>query len=120
MMNKLNMKIQGYDEASGSILVSFSTDQSMKLVDDYPILAVQPHHFDAGDPATILKNIAATSGLSTAISQDRVESATESPNVAIYKSMIGQTLTYLIDDLRQHAPPPPVNELNNMTDVMVD
>lgn len=119
-MNTLNMKIQGYDDASGSILVSFSTDQSMKSVDDYPILAVQPHHFDAGDPATTLKNIAATSGLSTAISQDKVEANKDNQDAVAYKSMIGQTLTYTIEELEEHAPQPTPTILNNLTNVMVD
>lgn len=111
MVEKINMKIHGYDEATHSLLVSFSTDESVKPVDEYQKLAFQPSLID-GTPEETLKKIAQR-GIQTAIAQDKKDAETaNSTLVDEYKAFIGQTLTYIIADVD------PKTEDVNLTDMV--
>lgn len=106
-MNTLHMKIQGFDEQSNSLLVSFASDTTQSQnPDDYPAYAYQPVNMwpDITDPQEVKKRIA-ISGIHHAEQQERHEKF--SINLAAqqeYKNMAGQEVSYPLSDL---IPPPP-------------
>jgi len=103
-MNTLYMKIQGFDEESNSLLVSFASDTTQSQnPDDYPAYAYQPVNMwpDITDPQEVKKRIA-ISGIHHAEQQERHEKF--SINLSAqqeYKNMAGQANTYLLSDLIQ-------------------
>ena len=112
-MNTLNVKVQGYDETTGSLLVSFSTDASAKSVDDYQVLAFQPQNYAASNVDVLMTTIA-NSGLSVAITQDRQEQIANSPStIAEYKALVGQTFTYNANSLAVNS-----SITGNLTDIV--
>jgi hypothetical protein len=116
-MNQVNVKIHRYDEATNTLYVSFSSDESSKSIDEYQVVAFQPHNMQAESVEELLKTIA-TVGISTAQSQDKKESMLA--NVTLLnslKTLESQTLTYNVDDLI--PPSTPIQALNdNLTDVV--
>lgn len=98
------MKIQGFDEQSNSLLVSFASDTTQSQnPDDYPAYAYQPANMwpDITDPQEIKKRIA-ISGIYHAEQQERHERF--NANLVAqqeYKNMAGQANTYLLSDLIQ-------------------
>lgn len=94
-MQTLKMKIHEYDEQNGSLIVSFSTDESLGTPDDYRPIAFQPNIYAEYDSAeTEVFNIAVR-GLPVAKEQDRLEKLTVDQNrIDYYNSLVGQTLTY--------------------------
>lgn len=106
-MQTLKMKIQGFDEQTNSLLVSFASDTTQSQnPDDYPAYAYQPVNMwpDIADPLEIKKRIA-ISGIYHAEQQERHENF--AANLAAqqeYKDMVGQETSYSVDDL---IPPPP-------------
>jgi hypothetical protein len=104
-MSKLNMKIHGYDERNDSLLVSFSTDVSMKPVDQYQVLAFQPHRMGVSSPGDVVKAIA-QAGIQIAKQQDLQDAAiADTSNAAAYNSMIGETLSFDETELAPTLPP---------------
>ena len=92
-MTKLNMKIYEYDEVSNSFLVSFSTDLSLKTVDEYQQYSFQPHRMGATDPNDIVKAIA-KSGLRIAQQQDIEDTILANKTIIDeYKGLVGETFT---------------------------
>lgn len=113
MVEKLNMKIHGYDEASHSLIVSFSTDESVKNVDEYQKMAFNPASI-VGTPEETLKKIAQR-GLQTAIGQDKKDAEIADNSVIdAYKSLVGQTFTYDVADI---TPPPSDTNLTDLVNV---
>jgi hypothetical protein len=100
-MNKLKMKIKGYDDVTHSLLVSFASDESQKSIDEYSAMAYQPCNMfpDVSDPQELLRKIA-TSGVVVVEQQKRQESASQDPAlVQSFKNMVGQTFEYDIADI---------------------
>lgn len=103
-MQTLKMKIQGFDEQSNSLLVSFASDTTQSQnPDDYPAYAYQPVDMwpDITDPLEIKKRIA-ISGVYHAEQQERHEKfVADTSKLQQYMSMIGQEDSYLLSDLIQ-------------------
>jgi len=106
-MQTLKMKIQGFDEQSNSLLVSFASDVTQSQnPDDYPAYAYQPVNMwpDITDPAEIKKRIA-VSGVYHAEQQARHERfSADLYTRQEFRNMVGQELSYPVEDL---IPPPP-------------
>jgi hypothetical protein len=101
-MNKIYVKINGYDEISNSLLVSFASDKT-KSQDpaDYPSLAYQPYvQFpDITDPNEVVKRIAVAGLYQTEQQAIKEAFIADSSKEAAYKTMIGQTLSFNASDL---------------------
>jgi len=101
-MQTLKMKIQGFDEQSNSLLVSFASDTTQSQnPDDYPAYAYQPVNMwpDITDPAEIKKRIA-VSGLYHAEQQERHEKfAANLIARQDYRDMVGQEVSYPVAEL---------------------
>lgn len=112
-MNTLYMKIQGFDEQSNSLLVSFASDATQSQnPDDYPAYAYQPVNMwpDITDPAEIKRRIA-MSGIYHAEQQERHEAF--NANLAAqqqYRDMVGQETSYPLSDLTQQEESQPSPE----------
>lgn len=101
-MNKVKMKITGYDETSHSLLVSFASDTT-KSQDpaDYPTYAFQPLTMwpDVTDPNEIKKRIA-MAGMHHAQMQEAKEKFVADPQrVNAFKAMAGQTQEFTVTEL---------------------
>lgn len=107
------MKIQGFDEQSNSLLVSFASDATQSQnPDDYPAYAYQPVNMwpDITDPAEIKRRIA-MSGIYHAEQQERHEAF--NANLAAqqqYRDMVGQETSYPLSDLTQQEESQPSPE----------
>jgi hypothetical protein len=109
-MDKVRMKIMGYDEASHSLLVSFASDAT-KSQDPaaYPTYAFQPITMwpDITNPEEIKKRIA-MAGMHHAQMQEAKEKFVADPQrVAAFKEMVGQTQEFTVNelaDLDNHTP----------------
>lgn len=112
-MQTLKMKIQGFDEQSNSLLVSFASDTTQSQnPDDYPAYAYQPVNMwpDITDPAEIKKRIA-LSGIYHAEQQERHERfAANLVARQDYRNMVGQEASYSVSDLTQPAESQPSPE----------
>lgn len=112
-MQTLKMKIQGFDEQSNSLLVSFASDTTQSQnPDDYPAYAYQPVNMwpDITDPAEIKKRIA-LSGVYHAEQQERHEKfAANLIARQDYRNMVGQEISYSVNELTQPAEPQPSPE----------
>ncbi len=100
-MNKLKLKIKGYDEITHSLLVSFASDENLKPIDEYAALAYQPSTMfpDVNDPQEALKKIA-VSGIHIANNQKIQENLVNNPaTIQAYKDMVGQTFEYNVADI---------------------
>jgi hypothetical protein len=101
-MNKVKIKITGYDEASHSLLVSFASDTT-KSQDpaSYPSYAFQPLTMwpDVTD-VNELKRRLALSGMHHAQMQEAKEKFMANPSrVAELKAMVGQTQEFTTNEL---------------------
>jgi hypothetical protein len=107
-MQTLYMKVNGFDEQSNSLLVSFASDTTnSQNPEDYPSYAFQPLNMwpDVSDPVEIKKRIA-VAGIYHAEQQEREEKFVADPaKVAEYQAMVGQEHSYPIDILI-----PPAND----------
>jgi hypothetical protein len=107
------MKINGYDETSGSLLISFASDKTKSQnPEDYPSMAFQPQTMfpDVTDPAQIPEKLAAA-GLWQAEQQAIKEAFFEDPTkVAAFKAMVGQNITLQV---------PSPGEVSTLTEVSV-
>ena len=102
IMDKVRMKITGYDEVSHSLLVSFASDTT-KSQDptDYPTYAFQPLTMwpDVTDPNEIKKRIA-MAGMHHAQMQEAKENFIADPQrVNAFKAMVGQTQEFTVNEL---------------------
>lgn len=101
-MDKVRMKIMGYDEASHSLLVSFASDTT-KSQDpaDYPAYAFQPLTMwpDVTDPNEIKKRIA-MAGMHHAQMQEAKENFVADPErINAFKAMAGQVQEFTVNEL---------------------
>lgn len=107
-MQTLKMKIQGFDEQTNSLLVSFASDTTQSQnPDDYPAYAYQPVNMwpDITDPAEIKKRIA-VSGVYHAEQQERHERfAANLIARQDFRNMVGQEVSYSVSELTQPAEP---------------
>lgn len=109
-MNTINMKIHRIE--NGSVVVSFSTDQSKHSVDHYTTVAFQPEHMDFKNIEELLREIAKR-GVFTAKAQDMKEQF--DPNQL--QPYVGQVISYPVADL--YAPPQsPTIRSDKVTDLV--
>ena len=101
-MQKIYMKINGYEEASFSLLISFASDTTKyQDPDKYPSYAYQPMNMwpDVTNPTELLRRLA-VSGIYQTELQAREESFVENTEaVESYKALVGQTTEYDVSDL---------------------
>lgn len=101
-MDKVKMKITGYDEISNSLLVCFASDTTKSQnPEDYPTYAFQPLTMwpDVTDPNEIKKRIA-MAGMHHAEMQEAEEKFVADPHrINTFKSMAGQTHEYTVNEL---------------------
>jgi hypothetical protein len=107
-MNTLYMQIHSYEESSGSLIVSFASDETQSQnPEDYPAYAFQPLHMwpDVTDLDEIKKRIA-VAGMYHAEQQAREEAfKVDEMRIAQLKNLAGQLRSYAISDLAPPAPP---------------
>lgn len=101
-MNSIKFKIKSYDEASGSLLVSFASDTTASAdPEQYTAYAFQPITMwpDVTDIEEIKKRIA-KAGIYQAHLQAAKEAFTANPQgAAPFKNMVGQTHEFSIAEL---------------------
>jgi hypothetical protein len=101
-MEKVKMKITGYDDASNSLLVSFASDTTKSAnPEDYPSYAFQPLTMwpDISDLNEIKKRIA-TAGIYHVTLQEAEEKFIADPDkVTALKNMVGQTYDFSATEL---------------------
>ncbi len=105
-MNSIKFKIKGYDEASGSLLISFASDTTASTdPEQYPAYAFQPTTMWP-DITSIddLKKRIAMAGMYQAQTQEAKEKLAADPQqVAKFKELVGQVHEFAVSDL---TPPP--------------
>ena len=114
-MNKIKIKINGYDEDSNSLLVSFASDETQSQdPTDYQSYAYQPMTMwpDISDTNEIKKRIA-QAGIYLA-DQQRIKEQfiVDTVKVEAYKNMVGQVIEYNVADLTALSTPTYINEVN--------
>lgn len=101
-MNSIKFKIKGYDEASGSLLISFASDTTASAdPETYPAYAFQPATMwpDVSSIEEIKKRIA-MAGMYSAQTQEAKEKLASDPRqVAKFKAMVGQVHEFAVADL---------------------
>jgi hypothetical protein len=102
-MSKIKMKIQSYDESSGSLVVSFASENSKKSIDEYQFTAYQPTMFDTTSPAEVIRHIA-RAGIHVVEQQEKEEEFKESPEVDVFKQMVGSEFEFDVNELIETAP----------------
>lgn len=116
-MNTLYMKIHSYEEASGSLLVSFASDTTASQnPDDYQPYAFQPLHMwpDVTDLEDIKIRIA-VAGMYHAEQQAREEAYKEDPiRIAQIRNLVGQLRSFSVADLLTHPEQPDVDSIEEV------
>jgi hypothetical protein len=114
-MNKIKIKINGYDEESNSLLVSFASDETQSQdPTSYQSYAYQPMTMwpDISDLNEIKKRIA-QAGIYLADQQRIKEQFKADPaKIEAYKAMVGQVVEFNISDLTTPSTPTYPNEVN--------
>lgn len=114
-MKKIKIKINGYDEDSNSLLVSFASDETQSQdPSDYQSYAYQPMTMwpDIDDVNEIKKRIA-QAGIYLAEQQAIKEKFKADPaKVEAYKALVGNQIEYNIDDIVTKAEITYSNEVN--------
>lgn len=114
-MNKIKIKINGYDEESDSLLVSFASDETQSQdPTSYQSYAYQPMTMwpDISDLNEIKKRIA-QAGIYLADQQRIKEEFKADPaKIEAYKAMVGQVVEFNISDLTTPSTPTYPNEVN--------
>lgn len=102
IMDKVKMKITGYDEASHSLMVSFASDTTQSQDPaSYPSYAFQPLTMwpDVTDADEIKRRVA-MAGIHHAQMQEAKEKfVADAQRVAALKSMVGQTHEFTVNEL---------------------
>jgi hypothetical protein len=113
-MNKIKLKINGYDEDSYSLLVSFASDETQSQDPaSYQSFAYQPMNMwpDVTDLNEIKKKLA-QAGIYLADQQRIKEQFKADPSkIEAYKSMVGEVLEFNISDLTALETPTYSNEV---------
>jgi hypothetical protein len=114
-MKKIKIKINGYDEDTHSLLVSFASDETKSQdPSDYQSVAYQPMTMwpDVSDVNEITKRIA-QAGIYLAEQQKIKEQfVADKEKVDSYKSLVGSQMEYNIDDITSPSAPAYPNEVN--------
>jgi hypothetical protein len=118
-MNKIKMKIVGYDSTDSTLLIKFSGDTLEKNIDEY-----QEHKFSVLEMhenvaiSEILKALA-QSGLSIAIQQELNEEISRNDTKSsLYKSLIGNEIEYNLEDLFPKQCPSPNQPTTNGLEII--
>lgn len=115
-MQTLKMKINGYDEQSNSLMVSFCSDETLSQSPDaYQSFAYQPYLMwpDIEDINELKKRIA-VAGMYEAQQQAKKESlASDQQKIDAFKALVGQEFVYSVNDLL----PPQNVQYTNQVDV---
>jgi len=114
-MNLIKLKINGYDEETNSLLVSFASDETQSQnPNDYQSYAYQPMTMwpDINDVNEIKKRLA-QAGIYLAEQQKIKEQfKADATKVEAYKAMVGEILEFNISDITTPATPTYPNEVN--------
>ena len=114
-MNKIKLKINGYDEESDSLLVSFASDETQSQDPaTYQSYAYQPMTMwpDVTDVNEIKKRLA-QAGIYLAEQQKIKEQfKADQTKIDAYKAMVGEVLEFNISDITSPATPTYPNEVN--------
>lgn len=114
-MNLIKLKINGYDEETNSLLVSFASDETKSQnPSDYQSYAYQPMTMwpDINDINEIKKRLA-QAGIYLAEQQKIKEQFKADPaKVEAYKAMVGEVLEFNISDITTQTTPTYPNEVN--------
>lgn len=114
-MNKIKLKINGYDEESHSLLVSFASDETQSQDPaTYQSYAYQPMTMwpDVNDVNEIKKRLA-QAGIYLADQQRIKEQFKADPaKIEAYKAMVGEVLEFNISDITTPTTPTYPNEVN--------
>ena len=114
-MNKIKLKINGYDEESHSLLVSFASDETQSQDPaTYQSYAYQPMAMwpDVTNVNEIKKRLA-QAGIYLAEQQKIKEKFKADPaKVEEYKAMVGEVLEFNISDITTPTTPTYPNEVN--------
>jgi hypothetical protein len=101
-MDKLYMKIHGFEEQNGSLIVSFASDKTKSSnPDDYPHYAFQPIRMwpEINDPTVIVKRIA-LAGVHHVEQQEKDEKfIADVSKIEAYRNMIGSISEYPLNEL---------------------
>jgi hypothetical protein len=107
-MNKIKIKINGYDEESNSLLVSFASDETQSQDPaSYQSFAYQPMTMwpDVTDLEEIKKRLA-QAGIYIADQQRIKEQFIADPaKIDAYKAMVGEILEFNISDITTPSTP---------------
>jgi hypothetical protein len=107
-MKKLFMKIVGYEEDSGSLLIKVASDETASQnPDDYVTLAYQPASMfpDVTDPAEVKKRVAIAAKY-MAEQQKIAENLQNNPQrIEQFKNMVGSISEYDIETDPDFNPP---------------
>ena len=114
-MNKIKLKINGYDEETNSLLVSFASDETKSQnPGDYQSYAYQPMTMwpDINDIDEIKKRLA-QAGIYLAEQQKIKEQFKADPaKVEAYKAMVGEVLEFNVSDITTPTTPTYHNEVD--------
>lgn len=113
-MNKIKFKINGYDDVSDSLLISFASDETQSQdPSDYQSYAYQPMAMypDVTDINEIKKKLA-QSGIYLADQQRIKEEFKANPaKKEAYKALVGQVFEYNVADITSQTGPTYSNEV---------
>jgi hypothetical protein len=107
-MKKLYMKICGYEESSGSLLVKFASDETASQnPDDYTAYAYQPASMfpDITDPEIIKKRIAIAGKYLAEQLKIQENLKNDTQRVSIFSSMVNSLSEYNLENDPDFNPP---------------
>jgi len=97
------MKINGYDESSGSLIVSFCSDTTASQNPaDYPSFAYQPITMfpDITDVQEITQRLAFAGVFEAEMAAKKEAVLQDTARIDAFKALVGQEFEYNINDLR--------------------
>jgi hypothetical protein len=98
-ITSIKLKVYDYDEASGSLIVAFNSNESLTPIDEQPRFAYQPSAFETTDADEFMLALA-RSGVSIAKHQDKQAAFKQNEvSVDVLKQKVGQELDFSVDEL---------------------
>jgi hypothetical protein len=107
-MKKLFMKIVGYEEQSGSLLVKVASDKTVSQnPDDYAELAYQPAFMfpDISDPEVVKKRIAIAAKYTAEQQALREQLQTDPTRITSFQAMVDSLTEYDVETDPDFNPP---------------
>lgn len=96
-MEILNLKVHEFNEETNSLIVSFSTNDSIKTPDEYTRYSFVPSIYSDEQPATASLYNIAQQGVSVARDQNQKDLLQlDQTKLEYYRSIVGQTFQYNI------------------------